>query len=311
MKYLSKKVIKGKTYYYIQYRGYSRSLGTSLPSDIKKQLIEFFLNVSVKEYQKLPSNVRTDFKFGDLKTLEDNHFLYTSFKNELFSEHYQQLLLKFIILFTYHSNRQEGSRVSRKEIEDLAESNQRKPKTKTDREILNSFEAFHYATSAKMKWNMKQIRWIHFLLLKQIDPLIAGKWKNENNTAPGNQVTSDYKDVASEMQALLSWLNEELRRGAFYPPKLALQFYSRFESIHPFLDGNGRVGRILLNAILDKFNYPYIVFFSENAGQHSEAIRQTREGRWQKMYKHFLDQAKKTDEALYSDIKTFLLKLGE
>ena len=309
MKYVSKKVIKGKPYYYLQYQGYSKGLGPSLPSDLKKEYIDFFVDVSIKEYQKLPSQIRKDFRFGDLKKLEENHFFYTCIKNELFSESYSYLLSKFIILFTYHSNRQEGSRITKKEIQAFAKSRIRKPKTKSDREISNSFDAFRYAVSHSTRWNMKKIRMVHFLLLQEIDPLIAGKWKNENNVAPDNQSTTDYKKVPKKMKSLLDWLNREFRKPAVYPPKLALQFYCKFEAIHPFLDGNGRVGRILLNTILDKFDYSYIVFFSENSEQHSEAIKQARNGRWTKMYKHFLNQAKKTDETLYSDIKTFISKL--
>ena len=309
MKYLSAKVIKGKTYYYLQYRGYSKSLGTSLPENLKDHFIGFFIDVFDKEYLKLPFSVKKAFRFGDLKALEEQHYFYICLKSGLFAKSYSGHLLSFIILFTYHSNSQEGSDVTRKEVEDFAKSRIRKPKTKTDKEIKNSFDAFDYATSDEMRWNMKHIKKVHFLLLQEIDPLIAGQWKKENNTAPGNQPTSDWKDVPKKMQSLLSWLNTELKKKNVYPPILALHFYSRFEAIHPFLDGNGRVGRILLNAILHKFDYPFVIFFSENKTQHSDAIQQSLEGRWTKMYKHFLDQVKKTEGELHSDLKTMLLKL--
>ena len=99
------------------------------------------------------------------------------------------------------------------------------------------------------------------------------------------------------MSDLMDWFRNELKHDV-YPPMLALRFYCRFEKIHPFLDGNGRVGRILFNAILDKFGYPPIVFFAENKSEHSNAIKSFLENRSMKMYKHFLNQFKKTYKVL-------------
>ena len=79
-----------------------------------------------------------------------------------------------------------------------------------------------------------------------------------------------------------------------YPPILAMQFYFRFEKIHPFLDGNGRVGRILLNSLLHKYSYMPVIFFSTAHQSHCEAIRQALEGRPKKFYRHFLEQVAKS-----------------
>jgi len=148
-----------------------------------------------------------------------------------------------------------------------------------------------------MKWNIKHIKKVHRLLLRNLDPLIAGKWKAEDNVAPGNQPTSNYQDVDDKMKDLLEWLQLRFKEKDMYPPELAIKFYCKFEAIHPFQDGNGRVGRILLNAILKKFKYPYVIFFSENAEEHSASIKAALNGRWTKFYKHFLNQMEKTDEA--------------
>lgn len=306
MKYLSKKVINGRDYYYLQYRTYSKIIGITPPKDYLREYSVFFAWVARHEYAKLSQKIKDEFKFGDLEKLEKGHYYHLFLKKEHFSGIYSELLSKFIILFTYHSNRQEGSRVTKKEVESVALSNIRKPKTRTEHEVMDSLEAFRFAVSDEMNWNMKHIKHIHYLLLKELDPLIAGQWKTENNVAPGNQMTVDYKDVPKKIKEFLAWYQAELKKKTLYPPRLALQFYVEFEAIHPFLDGNGRVGRILLNAILHKFDYPFVIFFSENAKQHTDAIRQAREGRWSKFYKHFLDQSKKTANILDLDLKTFI-----
>ncbi|MBI2638261.1 Fic family protein [Candidatus Peregrinibacteria bacterium] len=41
-----------------------------------------------------------------------------------------------------------------------------------------------------------------------------------------------------------------MNKKAYYPPRLALEFHHRFEAIHPFEDGNDRVGRLLFNAFM-------------------------------------------------------------
>lgn len=298
MKYIVKKVIKSRSYYYFQYQDYSRLIGDSLPVDLKKDFLAFFMEIARKEYDRLPATVKQEFKYGGLPVLEALHFSHILLYHDLFKKEFDTFYEEFIRLFTYHSNKSEGSKTTKKAIDQFASRRIRVPKTKTEKEIFNSFLAFNFAFSDEMKWTMKSIKHIHALLLDGLDPLIAGQWKKEDNVAPGNQPTTDCADVSRAMKTLLTWLKNECRKKAMYPPKLALHFYVRFESIHPFLDGNGRVGRILLNALLRKFNYPPIIFFSENHQQHSAAIQQALEGRWGKMNKHFLEQVQKTNDTL-------------
>ncbi|MDP4007664.1 MAG: Fic family protein [Candidatus Peregrinibacteria bacterium] len=85
-----------------------------------------------------------------------------------------------------------------------------------------------------------------------------------------------------------------MEKRRMYPPLLAIEFYIRFESIHPFIDGNGRTGRILFDAILFHTDYMPIVFFTENHASHCKAITKAVEGRYGNFQKHFLEQAEKT-----------------
>ncbi|MDO8644459.1 MAG: Fic family protein [bacterium] len=224
-------------------------------------------------------------------------------KHELFEKDFHDFYKKFIVSFTYNSNKAEGSKTKKGDIEKIDPRATKKPKTKTEIEIMNSFASFNHAFSDDMEWNLKNIRHIHKLLLDELDPVIAGQWKNENNVAPSNDETTDFKEVQEAMSNLVDWLKVETKKGA-YPPVLALEFYCKFEKIHPFLDGNGRVGRILLNAILDKFGHPPVIFFAENKTEHSAALRAFLKGRPMKMYKHFLNQFKRT----YKDLGNGLIE---
>lgn len=293
MEYINKKVIRGKSYYYFQYEDFSKNLGFSLPKNLKIQFLAFFQAIGLKKFAALSDEAKTQFRYGDLQNLEECHGAYIALNHELFALELQDFMLWFSILFTFNSNRAEGSKVTRPQIEQFAFSSIGKPKTKTDREIFNSFRALRYALSSQMKWNLKHIKQVHALLLNEIDPLIAGQWKTENNVAPGDQPTTSFEDVQKNMKGLIAWLKQSFKKKV-YPPLLALQFYCRFERIHPFLDGNGRVGRILLNALLNKYRYMPVIFFGNNHKEHCAGIAQALEGRTTKLHKHFLEQVQKT-----------------
>ena len=200
MKYIVKKVIKGKAYYYIQYKNYTKNLGLSLPTNLREELLRFFHEIAGKEFINFPKKIKNQFKYGGLDILERLHFFYIALNHDLLSDLHGQFYGEFLRLFTYHSNRAEGSKTTKQEIDQFAKKKIRKPITKTDKEIFNSFLAFNHAISKEMKWNMKNIKHIHELLLNGLDPIIAGKWKNENNVAPGNQPTTDYKDVPRKIK---------------------------------------------------------------------------------------------------------------
>ena len=297
MKYLTKKVIKGKSYYYLQYENYTKNIGRFLPDDLKKVFMDFFRDIAVKKFENFPAAVKKEFRYLDLQRLEKAREWYLVLKHELFEKDYHNFYRKIIVLFTYNSNKAEGSKTKKSDIEKIDPWITRKPRTKTEVEIIDSFIAFHHAFSDDMEWNLKNIKYVHKLLLEKLDPVIAGRWKDENNVAPGNDATTDFRDIPKAMSDLMNWFHGELSKD-IYPPILALRFYCRFEKIHPFLDGNGRVGRILFNAILDKFGYPPIVFFAENKAEHSNGLKSFLENRPMKMYKHFLSQFKKTYKVL-------------
>lgn len=59
----------------------------------------------------------------------------------------------------------------------------------------------------------------------------------------------EWQDVSELMSGLLSWLRKQSKAGAS-PLLLAAQFHFEFVTIHPFMDGNGRLARLLTNGIL-------------------------------------------------------------
>jgi len=295
MKFISKKVIKKQMYYYLQYKEYTQFLGKSIPENIKEKLLIFFEEIAINKFAKISQNTKKQFAFKTLKNIEKMHYWFICIsQSDFFTNEYELFINWLCIHFTFNSNRSEGSKTTQKEIKSFFLSKKIKPKNQTEQEIFNSISAFKYILSDEFNWNLKSIKNVHKLLLNNIaSTALIGKWKNSENVAPNNQKTTEPKNVQSEIQHLLLWLKQSFKQKK-YTPLIALKFYYKFENIHPFFDGNGRTGRLLLNAILFKHIYCPIVFFTENHNTHCQSIQRAVEGREKKLNMHFVDQAKKT-----------------
>lgn len=82
--------------------------------------------------------------------------------------------------------------------------------------------------------------------------------------------------VQDEMTSLLDWYNNESKH--LHPIVVAAIFHHRFVAIHPFDDGNGRLGRILMNFILIKHKYPPVVISYDNRDSYYGYLSQADVG---------------------------------
>ena len=319
MKYIRKKLIKGSEYYYFEFAFrtlagdkivFTRYLGKALPSDIKNKIRTFFEEISGIAIKRLDEKIISYFPPNGTNKIERARAWYHYLNHELCEKEFKLFKDLFVVLFVLNSNRAEGSRVTRDDIEKII-NKRRKPRTKLDKEIVNSFDALNFAFSKKMKWNASSVKKIHKILFNGIDDEIAGKYKKENVIVGAGgiaSITTPKEKVRLEMRKLMAWLNS-MRKKA-YAPILALKFHWKFEQIHPFQDGNGRVGRILFNALLlDNFFMP-VIFFNENHIAYSNAIAKAIEGRESKIAKYFIEQLAKTQRRVEEYKKEGRIKGG-
>ena len=93
------------------------------------------------------------------------------------------------------------------------------------------------------------------LSLKNIDDSNAGVYRKINVVISGaDHVPPDAVHVESEMQAFISWYKNEAT--SLHPVERAARVHGDFVKIHPFVDGNGRTSRLLMNLELMKDGYP-------------------------------------------------------
>jgi hypothetical protein len=82
------------------------------------------------------------------------------------------------------------------------------------------------------------------------------------NVRVGAHIAPDFNEVAGLMAQLFQDLHARFVPDSLFMPRLALagDVFQRFEAIHPFVDGNGRTGRLLVNHLITMMNQPLMVF---------------------------------------------------
>ena len=107
----------------------------------------------------------------------------------------------------------------------------------------------------------------------------AGQYKTRPNsviTRYGDRFEyASPEETPALMSDLVDWYNEEEQKGELSPVELAALFHYRYIRIHPFLDGNGRIARLMVNYILSRHGWPMIVVRSRKKQDYLEALHQT------------------------------------
>ena len=117
------------------------------------------------------------------------------------------------------------------------------------------------------EWNIKNI---HQLILKEIDNENAGKYRKENVTIKGAaHIPPDYITVPELMEKLI--LNYKTW-NIYHPIVKATLLHGELVKIHPFIDGNGRTSRLIMNLDLMNSGYNPVIIKKESRLKYYEAL---------------------------------------
>ncbi|MDP3066094.1 MAG: Fic family protein [Methanobacteriaceae archaeon] len=131
------------------------------------------------------------------------------------------------------------------------------------------------------------ILFVHGLLMGGIDDSIAGRFRKQHEyVRVGKHVAPAPEHIMRMIEVLLDKYKTNHDANVF--TKIAY-FHLQFETIHPFCDGNGRIGRVLINLQLQEFGYPNII------------IRDKEKQLYYKTFSHFRDtkSTKQMEQVIY------------
>lgn len=220
-----------------------------IPADTEKPL----------DKRKLP-NKRKRGKFSELLTDIDMKKARLDMLRPLTSGEAQRLRDEFMVDFTYNSNAIEGNTLTLKETAMVLEGMtiDKKP-LKDHLEAVGLRDAFLYVEDTaqkKLKLRETEIKSIHSLILIN-RPEDKGVYRRIPVTILG-AYTEPVQPYLIEPKITELLAENEKRKKTMHPIERIARFHLEFEGIHPFIDGNGRTGRLILNLELIRNGYPAI-----------------------------------------------------
>jgi len=243
---LIKRKEKEQTRYYLKYSSrenpQQKYLGTKIPKDIDQKIIDFELKCYREDkgisLQKIHQNYSKHIKIADKKIIKnENH--------------------GFKIIHIYSTQKIEGSTMTLGQTRKLLETGL-SPKDTSLEDIIEAqqlAELFDEMLVTNKEINQKLMLNWHNKLFEKTDTNNAGSFRRQDvQPYLGKTQYVPWYDVSDEISNLIKWYNKE--KKIMNPVELSARFHNRFELIHPFIDGNGRIGRLLMIFVLYKNYYP-------------------------------------------------------
>ncbi len=170
--------------------------------------------------------------------------------------------------FIYNTNAIEGSTVLLEEIPGILNKN--KNLEPDEKETKGLAKAIEHTLNKKEELSLKLIKKLHKLCFEKTKKF-AGKLRTVEviiRDLQGNIIHQGVpaREVELYLKEMIQWYKKN--QNKFKPLIIAGIIHNQFENIHPFQDGNGRVGRLLLNFILLKNKYPPINILLEDRGEY-------------------------------------------
>ena len=314
MVYIYKKIIGGNPYYYLRI---SKRKGEKIVSkdiaylgstidEVKKALDSLKYKDKIRKAYKtinyfLESNQYLE-KAKALKLKKDTFLKEKTDEVEACKMHYSAVFEKldeltkketfknYAVEFAYNTTSIEGNTINLEETRNLLNDGIT-PKDKTLREIYdlqNTEKVFSDLLGVELNNSLTHelIIEIHGKLLENIDAR-RGYRNVDVRVVRSNFDATPGKYVKTDMNLLLDWYNKN--KDKVHPIVLAIIFHHKFEKIHPFMDGNGRTGRMIMNYILMSNTFPPMIIHKKTRKEYLEAMREADESDLWKIDEKYLD----------------------
>lgn len=257
------KIIKQGNYHYLahsfRYKGNvvhrERYIGKVLPENLE-ELKEGFLRKCMEEsIFKILKTIRNNFKKEWKKYPE-------SIKKEI--------LIDLSISFTYNTNAIEGSTITLPETEDIIRNRISPNKPLRDvQETINHSKVFFMVINEKANLTNNLLLEWHKYIFSDTKQDIAGRFR-DYLVRVGSCRAPDWQDINILMNEFFEWYNKN--KKDMHSVELAARAHYKFEKIHPFGDGNGRIGRLITSYILRNGDYPMLIIEHKKRKSYYHAL---------------------------------------
>lgn len=145
-------------------------------------------------------------------------------------------------------------------------------------EILDHFHAYEYMLRTKDEpLTEEYIKHLHFLLTEHTityrHPDTMPGVYTDTDMGAGDTIFGDHEILIERVPKLLEQTNKAIESGRFFPMFTSATFHGFFIYLHPFRDGNGRLGRLLSNKILIQAGLPPVIIKREDKDGYIQALK--------------------------------------
>ncbi|MBT4175046.1 Fic family protein [archaeon] len=249
----------------------TKYLGKELPpkSRIEQLKKEFLKEIQGEKFKYLN---KEDLEMVEKKKEEYNKEIKKLSKLEK-KKHFED----FMIRYTYDSSKLSGVDVTLRQTSLILKDGiipKNFKSIKTVKEIENHEKGVVAITKYNGVLNLNFIKKLHTILFSGVDDEVAGKLRSElkrNVKITGTvYVPPKWNDIDKEIDLFFNWYHSENRK--FHPIELAALVHLKMISLQPFVDGNSRLSRLLMNWVLWKKKYPLIDIKIEDLENYYDAL---------------------------------------
>jgi Fic family protein len=214
----------------------------------------------------------------------------------------------FRILFAFHSGKIENDEITYYDTREIFENGRVVNYTGSPRALFDQqnqklcYEVLKEKIVKKEPLGMELVKEIHKILTGGtydehryiVNGERPGEFKKHDYLTGIHEVGTSSENVENDLEELIAEVNAYEGKDVL---KAATYLHARFEFIHPFADGNGRVGRTLMNYYLMAHNHPPLIVYDEDKRMYYEFLEKYDEvEELDPLYEFFKDEAEKTWE---------------
>jgi Fic family protein len=228
-----------------------------------------------RDIEKIRENIKKEFKkelYAKLEKIRENFQV----EWQKYPESIKEKLKEDIsIAFTYNTNAIEGSTITLEDAREIIHDKISPNKPLRDvKETESHSRVFLELLDKNEKISSKLILNWHKEIFKDTKPDIAGEYRTYL-VSIADHLAPDWQEIRKLISSLIRFINN--KKDKINPVELSAIAHYRFEKIHPFGDGNGRIGRLITNYLLWHSSYPMLIIEYKKRRSYYRALRKSEE----------------------------------